>query len=99
LKKTSKTHGVTWRHKLAAKHPDLKKFYKFTTKLLSDLKLVCVPAINKVSTLIIGTKLTADGWKRRKNLKLVSNRFLCQAPTIEVRSNMDLTLVFFHDFL
>ncbi len=39
-------------------YPDLKFFYKFTTKSLRDLKLVCVPAINKVSTLIIGTKLT-----------------------------------------
>jgi hypothetical protein len=35
---------------------DLKKFYKLLTKLQRDLKLVCVPAINKVSKLIIGTK-------------------------------------------
>ncbi len=33
-------------------YPDLKKFYKFLTKLLSDLKLVCIPAINEVRMLI-----------------------------------------------
>ncbi len=35
---------------------DLKKFYKFLTKSLRDLKLVCVPTINKVRALIIHNK-------------------------------------------
>jgi hypothetical protein len=59
---------------------DLKKFYKFLTKSLRDLKLVCEPAINEVSTLVIGTKLTAAGMEKKKKSRISFKPVFMSSP-------------------